>query len=93
LLPDMKKKKAVRNSIEPRLGRGGGGAMNVPGGMGVGGASVPGVTRGDRGDVGAAGAGAFESTGIPPGGTGSDMAPKRCILSDCKVYEEYQQWN
>jgi hypothetical protein len=65
--------------------------MNVPGGMGVGGASVPGVTRGERGDVGPAGAGG--STGIPPGGTGSDMAPERCIRGSCKVYEEYQQWN
>ena len=52
MFPDIKKKKAVRNNIEPRFGRGGGGAMNVPGGIGAGGASV---VRGDRGDAGLAG--------------------------------------
>jgi hypothetical protein len=66
-LPDMKKKNAVRNSIEPKFGRGGGGAMNVPGGRVAGGASV---VRGERGDTGLGG----WSPGGSTGGTGSDMA-------------------
>jgi hypothetical protein len=56
LFPDMKKKKAVRKSIEDKFGRGGGGAMNTPGGMFGGGAKswfagVAGVEVG-RGDCG-----------------------------------------
>jgi len=44
--------------------------MNVPGGMGVGGARPPGAVRGERGDVGGPG-------GSPAGagGVGSDMTP------------------
>jgi hypothetical protein len=73
LFPDMKKKNAVRNSIEPIFGRGGGGAMNVPGGIGVGGARPPGAVRGERGDVGGPG-------GSPAGagGVGSDIVP--CVV-------------
>lgn len=66
----MKKKKAVKNSIEPIFGRGGGGAMNVPGGIGVGGARPAGAVRGDRGDVGGPG-----ESPVDVGGTGSDIGP------------------
>ena len=47
--------------------------MNVPGGIGVGGASPPGAVRGERGDVGGPG-------GSPAGagGAGSDMVP--CVV-------------
>jgi len=64
----MKKKNAVKNSIDPIFGRGGGGAMNVPGGIGVGGARPAGAVRGDRGDVGGPGG---SPAGV--GGAGSDM--------------------
>jgi hypothetical protein len=69
----MKKKNAVKNNIEPIFGRGGGGAMNVPGGIGVGGARPAGAVRGERGDVGG-------SCGSPAGagGVGSDIVP--CIV-------------
>ena len=70
MFPDIKKKKAVRNNIDPRFGRGGGGAMNVPGGIGVGGASPAAALRGDRGDVGGRGR---SPAGV--GGVGSDMLP------------------
>jgi len=45
--------------------------MNVPGGIGVGGASPAVAVRGDRGDVGGCGGGS--PAGV--GGVGSDMLP------------------
>lgn len=72
--PDMKKKKAVRKSIDERFGRCGGGAMNVPGGKPGGGVGAFGpavVARGDRGDAGRAPA----APGAGGGGSASDMAP------------------
>jgi hypothetical protein len=69
----MKKKNAVKNSIEPIFGRGGGGAMNVPGGIGAGGESPAGAVRGERGDVGGPG-----GSPVGVGGVGSDIVP--CVV-------------
>jgi hypothetical protein len=54
--------------------------MNVPGGIGVGGARPAGAVRGERGDVGGSG-----GSPVGVGGVGSDIVP-------CIVYIE-SVWN
>jgi len=77
----MKKKNAVKNSIEPIFGRGGGGAMNVPGGMGVGSARLAGAIRGERGDIAGPGG---SPTGA--GGVGSDIVPCNVCMRMYGIY-------